>query len=112
MAKGSLRGSSLGGRPALNGREPLPEELAPRQNVSFWCASGHESRLAFADDAVAPETADCRRCGEPAGQDREAPPIATSHVPYKTHMAYVRERRSEADGQQLLDEALARLRAR
>jgi hypothetical protein len=30
----------------------------------------------------------------------------------QTHLAYVKERRSEADGDALLEEALARLRAR
>ena len=32
--------------------------------------------------------------------------------PYKTHLAYVKERRSDADGDAILEEALARLRAR
>ncbi|MCM3523360.1 RNA polymerase-binding protein RbpA, partial [Curtobacterium sp. P97] len=31
---------------------------------------------------------------------------------YKTHLAYVRERRSDADGAALLEEALSKLRAR
>ena len=32
-------------------------------------------------------------------------------APYKTHLEYVRERRSEAEAEILLAEALARLRA-
>jgi hypothetical protein len=32
--------------------------------------------------------------------------------PYKTHLAYVKERRSAEDGEAILDEALAALRAR
>ena len=32
--------------------------------------------------------------------------------PYKTHLAYVKERRSVEDGEAILDEALAALRAR
>ena len=31
-------------------------------------------------------------------------------APYKTHLAYVRERRSDADAERLLNEALAKLR--
>ena len=31
--------------------------------------------------------------------------------PYKTHLAYVKERRSDADGEAILEEALGRLRA-
>jgi hypothetical protein len=32
--------------------------------------------------------------------------------PYKTHLAYVKERRSDADGAAILDEALSTLRER
>jgi hypothetical protein len=40
------------------------------------------------------------------------PPDPPRNEPYKTHLAYVKERRSDADGAQLLDEALSALRAR
>jgi hypothetical protein len=40
------------------------------------------------------------------------PPAPPRNEPYKTHLAYVKERRSDKDGAQLLDEALASLRAR
>jgi hypothetical protein len=87
-------------------------ESAPRQRVSFYCANGHEARPSFALDAVVPDSWDCPRCGFPAGRVAEAPPTATRTEPYKTHLAYVKERRTDADGQAILDEALARLRAR
>ena len=48
----------------------------------------------------------------PAGVDEQNPPPAPRTEPYKTHLAYVRERRSDADGDALLEEALTRLRAR
>jgi hypothetical protein len=32
--------------------------------------------------------------------------------PYKTHLAYVKERRSDVDGKAILDEALQQLRHR
>ncbi len=67
---------------------------------------------AFADDADIPDTWDCPRCGLPAGQDRETPPSAPKNEPYKTHLAYVKERRSDADGEAILAEALAKLRGR
>ena len=70
----------------------------------------HESRPSFADEADIPETWDCPRCGMPAGQDRETPPSAPKNEPYKTHLAYVKERRSDADGEAILAEALAKLR--
>jgi hypothetical protein len=87
-------------------------ESAPRQYVSFFCANGHETKPAFAVDAPLPDTWDCVRCGFPAGRESGAPPAAPRTEPYKTHLAYVKERRSDADGDALLEEALARLRAR
>src|SRR6185437_12794516 len=87
-------------------------ESAARQYGSFFCASGHEVRPAFALDAALPDTWDCPRCGFPAGRQSEAPPNAPRNEPYKTHLAYVKERRSDEDGAAILEEALARLRAR
>ena len=43
--------------------------------------------------------------------DGAAPPAKRTE-PYKTHLAYVKERRSDSDGEALLDEALAKLRAK
>src|SRR5690348_17990281 len=45
------------------------------------------------------------RCGLPSGQDEQDPPPAPRIEPYKTHLAYVRERRSDEDGNALLEEA-------
>jgi len=87
-------------------------ESAPRQRISYWCANGHESRPSFASDAPLPETWDCPRCGYPAGQDKGNTPAPPKTEPYKTHLAYVRERRNEADGEAILTEALERLRSR
>jgi RNA polymerase-binding protein len=86
-------------------------ESAPRVWVSFWCANGHETRPSFATEAVIPEGWECPRCGYPAGQDKENPPAPPRVEPYKTHLAYVKERRSDEDGEAILAEALARLRS-
>ena len=82
----------------------------PRLRISFWCANGHETRPSFASDAQLPEAWDCPRCGFPAGPDEQNPPSPPRTEPYKTHLAYVRERRSDADGEAILAEALAKLR--
>ncbi|TQL51102.1 RNA polymerase binding protein RbpA [Ornithinicoccus hortensis] len=89
-------------------------ETAPRVTVTYWCANGHETTPSFAhDDALeVPAEWDCPRCGLPAGQDRENPPEAPRTEPYKTHLAYVKERRSEQAGAELLDEALKAMRGR
>src|SRR4051794_10384643 len=87
-------------------------EAAPRHRVDFWCAKGHETRVAFASDADIPGLWVSPGGGRPAGQDQEAPPPAPRTEPYKPPLAYVRERRSAADGDALLEEALTRLQAR
>ena len=108
MAGGSaIRGSRVGAGPMGEAERGEP---APRRRISYWCANGHESRPSFADEAEIPDTWDCPRCGLPAGQDRETPPSAPKNEPYKTHLAYVKERRSDADGEAILAEALAKLR--
>ena len=85
-------------------------DAAPRLYVSYFCANGHETRPAFAADAAVPETWDCPRCGLPANLDSENPPPPPKTQPYKTHLAYVKERRSDVDGAAILEEALAKLR--
>ena len=86
-------------------------ESAPRVWVSFWCANRHETRPSFASDAAVPDSWECPRCGYPAGTDESNPPAPPRVEPYKTHLAYVKERRSDADGEAILAEALAKLRA-
>ena len=110
MAGGNaIRGSRVGAGPM---GEAERGETAPRIRVSFWCANGHETQPSFAAEAGAPETWDCPRCGYPAGRDQASPPAPPKTEPYKTHLAYVRERRNEEDGEAILAEALARLRGR
>lgn len=86
-------------------------QAAPRRRVSFFCARGHETQASFADDAVIPEIWDCPTCGYPAGRDPQNPPLPARVEPYKTHLAYVKERRSEVDGSAILAEALERRKA-
>lgn len=105
----AIRGTRIGSGPSA---ESERGDTAPRQRVSYWCENNHESRPSFAMDAEVPETWECPRCGLPAGKDQRQPPPAPRAEPYKTHLAYVKERRSEEDGQALLEEALQRLRAR
>jgi len=105
----AIRGSRVGAGP-MGERER--GESAPRRWVSFYCANGHEVRPAFAVDAALPDMWDCPRCGYPAGRESLAPPDAPRNEPYKTHLAYVKERRSDEDGAAILEEALQKLRAR
>jgi hypothetical protein len=105
----AIRGSRIGAGPT---RWAERGEQAPRQLVTYWCASGHATAPVFAHDIVAPLTWECGHCGLPAGPDQQQPPEPPSVEPYKTHLAYVKERRTDADGAALLAEALARLQQR
>jgi hypothetical protein len=87
-------------------------EPAPRREVTYFCAAGHTSQIRFAADAPAPEVWDCPRCGQPAGLDGQNPPGRSRVEPYKSHLAYVKERRSDEDGAKILAEALAKVRQR
>jgi hypothetical protein len=108
MAGGNaIRGTRVGAGPM---GESERGESAPRRRVSYWCANAHESRPSFAVEADIPEVWDCPRCGLPAGRDEQAPPAPPRNEPYKTHLAYVKERRSDADGEAILEEALIKLR--
>ena len=108
MAGGNaIRGSRVGAGPM---GEAERGETAPRQRVAFWCANGHESRPSFAADAQIPELWDCPRCGFPANRDKDNPPAPPKTEPYKTHLAYVRERRDDKDGEAILNEAIENLR--
>ena len=110
MAGGSaIRGSRVGAGPM---GEAERGDAAPRQQISYYCANGHHTTPSFAQEAVIPETWDCPRCGLPASQDQTNPPPPPKVEPYKTHLAYVKERRSDDEAAEILEEALQLLRDR
>lgn len=88
---------------------------AERIQVSYWDALGNETVRYFAanlPDEEIPETIDSPTSGLPAGRDKDNPPQLTKLEPYKTHLAYVKERRSEEEAATILDDALRQLRER
>jgi len=109
VASNAIRGSRVGAGPM---RPAEVCEPVPRRRATYWCANGHLSQPYFAADARPPATWECPHCGLPSGPDPEAPPGRPHAEPYKSHFAYVKERRSDAEGAALLDEALELLRAR
>ena len=88
---------------------------AERVQVSYWDELGNETVRYFAanlpDDEI-PITIDSPQSGLPAGRDKENPPSVAKLEPYKTHLAYVKERRTEEEAESLLGEALTQLRTR
>ena len=108
MAGGSaIRGSRVGAGPM---GEAERGDSAPRQRISYFCANGHETTPTFAVEAAIPRSWDCPRCGLPASRDEENPPPPPRIEPYKTHLAYVKERRSDSEAAEILAEAIQTLR--
>ena len=64
----------------------------------------------FAFTADDPLTWNCPHCGLKAVRDQTSPPPASPVLPFKSHLAYVRDRRDEEAGEAILQEALAKLR--
>ncbi|MDH6180926.1 hypothetical protein M2152_001108 [Microbacteriaceae bacterium SG_E_30_P1] len=114
MASGgsAIRGSRVGAGPM---GEQDRGFHADRIAVSYWDELGNETVRYFAanlPDEEIPEVIDSPSTGLPAGRDKANPPSVTKLEPYKTHLAYVKERRTEEEAAQLLDEALQQLRER
>jgi hypothetical protein len=107
VARNPLRGSRAGAGPT---GEPVRQVTEPQQRVSFWCAHNHHTSPRFAFTADVPLTWECPHCGLAAGRDKSNPPPAGRVQPFKTHLAYVRDRRDAAAGEAILQEALAKLR--
>ena len=88
---------------------------AERIQVSYWDELGNETVRSFAanlpEDEI-PVTIDSPQSGLPAGRDKNNPPSVAKLEPYKTHLAYVKERRTEEEAAGLLEEALVALRTR
>ncbi len=114
MATGgsAIRGTRVGSGPM---GEQDHGGRVDRIAVSYWDALGNEIVRYFAADVPAeeiPELVDHPNSGLPAGRDKENPPLVTKDEPYKTHLAYVKERRTEQEAVELLEDALAAVRAR
>ena len=114
MANGgsAIRGSRVGAGPMGEQYRGFKSERVQR---SYYCINGHVQEPMFAahiDPSEIPDMIDCPNCGMPAGQDKKNPPETAKHEPYKTHLAYVKERRTADEAKSLLDEALNSIRER
>jgi len=88
---------------------------AERIAISYWDALGNETVRYFAANLPQeeiPDVIDSPSSGLPAGRDQQNPPSVAKLEPYKTHLAYVKERRTEEEAEQLLEDALRHLRER
>ena len=91
----AIRGSRVGSGPMGEQDRGIH---ADRIAISYWDALGTETGRYFAanlPDEEVPDVIDSPTSGLPAGRDRDNPPQVAKNVPYKTHLAYVKERRTE-----------------
>lgn len=108
----AIRGARVGSGPM---GEMDHGARAERVRISYWDSFGNETVRYFAADVAEediPETIDSPHTGLPAGRDRENPPEVAKNEPYKTHLAYVKERRTPEEAEELLEQALQKLRDR
>ena len=108
----AIRGSRVGAGPMGEQYRGFKSERVERH---YYCINGHTQSPQFAahvDSAEIPDMIDCPNCGLPAGQDKKNPPEILKHEPYKTHLAYVKERRTSDEAKALLDEALSSIKDR
>ena len=112
----ALRGSRVGASAEYGTGSPSRRygQVASRL-VSFWCWSGHTTTVRMAADADIPARWPCGSCGADAGPDQARPPERPEPVPPnggRTPLEYLQMRRTPEEGEQVLAEALERLRAR
>lgn len=109
---GTRVGATAGGRSPMQNDNPDAEPV-PRIRISYWCGSGHETITVFArlPQMQIPPFWDCRRCGQRASSTPALAGSGAAENAFKTHLDYVKERRTAAEGEELLSEALAKLRA-
>lgn len=112
LGNNAIRGARVGSGPTGEKDHGMRVD---RIAVSYWDAMGNETVRYFAADIAEediPEQIDSPQSGLPAGRDKNNPPEMEKPEPYKTHLAYVKERRTEEEAEQLLEEALYKLRKR
>lgn len=110
MSRRALRASRL---VTASNQTDRGAKLAARQHAEYWCVNDHLTRVPFAADAELPEEWLCYQCGTPAGPERGAPPTTVRQRVFpRTPYEFLMMRRTEADGERLLAEAMADLRRR
>lgn len=88
-------------------------ELAPRRVVDYWCAADHHTSTLFAAAAEPPAEWPCGACDGPATTARGTAPVGSRPTVFpRTPYEFLMMRRTVADGERLLAEALTALRQR
>jgi RNA polymerase-binding protein len=104
---GAIHGTRVGAGPA---GEPYGRGFAVAKiAVNYYCANKHQTLVPFIGTVTPPAQWECRVCSQPAGTDPLNPPLRVArYLGEKTHLGRVRDRRTQADGDRLMAESLAR----
>lgn len=86
--------------------------MAPRRVSDYWCAADHHTSAAFAADVEPPTEWPCRVCSGPSARERGTALVATRPRFFpRTPYEFLMMRRTVEDGERVLAEALAAMRA-
>jgi len=104
---GIMQGTRVGAGPA---GEPYDRgSTVAKIVVIYHCANKHQTLVPFSWTASPPPQWECRVCWQPAGTDPlDPPPRVARFLGEKTHLERVRDRRTQAEGDRLMTESLAR----
>jgi hypothetical protein len=108
----TMRGMRLGGQSL---ESDVGVQLSARQSVSFLCPKNHRFDLVFAEGVELPITWQCQSCESSATRLLDGAAVideSEADAAPRTHYDMVKERRSEQELQQLLDEMLVSMRKR
>jgi len=107
MSERALRGTRLG---ATSYETDSGIDLAPRQDIDYVCANGHQFTMPFSLEAEVPAVWECRVCGAQALRRDGSAPEEKNIKPVRTHWDMLLERRSLAELEEVLAERLGVLR--
>jgi hypothetical protein len=107
MSERALRGTRLG---ATSYESDSGIDLAPRQEIEYICANGHQFSMPFSMEAEVPAIWECRVCGAQALRRDGAAPEEKAGKPVRTHWDMLLERRSLTELEEVLAERLGVLR--
>ncbi len=111
ISSGAMRATRVGGGPA---GEPYARGLAiAKVVVLYYCPDGHNTSVPFISTVTVPSQWECRVCSLSAGTipPDPSPPDSSRTARYlraRSHLRDVKSRRSDAEGEALMAESLAR----
>jgi hypothetical protein len=106
-----MRATNPSGAPSQQVDRGAP--LAARNRVAYWCVADHTTVVAFDSNADLPLEWDCATCGSPAQRERGVATVAARQRVFpRTPYEFLMMRRTLAEGEELLADALADVKRR